>query len=299
MLEMPAPRGAEMTTESDAADDHAAPEHDHDRGLSHDLPTLLSRRRMLTLFGGASMAAALAACSSGSDSPSTDGASTSADSASPSATGDTIATGKKIPAETGGPFPGDGSNGVNVLTESGIVRSDLTTSFGSASGVAKGVPLTIKLKVLDVANGSAALAGAAVYIWHCDKDGGYSLYSDGVAEENYLRGVQETDSDGLVTFTSIYPGAYSGRWPHIHFEVYPSLDDATSASSKLRTSQLALPKKASSLVYATDGYEASVANLARTSLDTDNVFSDGYSLQLATITGTVDDGMVATLNVPV
>ncbi len=130
-------------------------------------------------------------------------------------------------------------------------------------------------------------------------DGKYSLYSEGISAENYPRGVQEADSDGNVTFTSIYPAAYSGRWPHIHFEVYPSLADAAAASSKLRTSQLALPEDMSALVYATDGYSQSVRNMAQLSLDSDNVFSDGYSLQLATVTGDVDAGMVAALNVPV
>src|SRR6476619_5132975 len=111
-----------------------------------------------------------------------------------------------IPEETGGPYPGDGSNGVNVLTESGIVREDLRSSFGDASGVAEGVPLSIQLKVYD--NGTDGLtpyAGAAVYLWHCDREGRYSLYSDGVTGENYLRGVQETDANGVVTFTSIFP----------------------------------------------------------------------------------------------
>jgi protocatechuate 3,4-dioxygenase beta subunit len=111
--------------------------------------------------------------------------------------------------------------------------------------------------------------------------------------------VQETGSDGSVTFTSIFPAAYSGRWPHIHFEVYESLAKATAASDKLRTTQLALPEDVSRQVYATDGYAESVRNLSQTSLATDNVFSDGYSLQLATVSGTVDGGLTATLTVPV
>ncbi len=281
--------------------DHTDSEpHEHDRGLSHDLPTLLSRRRALGLFGGAGLAAALAACTTGSDSTSTasDTASTPSSSGSTSSEGGTPGV-EEIPEETGGPFPGDGSNGVNVLTESGIVRSDITTSFGSGSAVAAGVPLTIRLRVLDVGNDAGGYEGAAVYVWHCDREGRYSLYSQGVESENYLRGVQEADADGWVTFTSIFPAAYQGRWPHVHFEVYPDLGSATSASSKLRTSQLALPEETSSEVYATDGYEASVQNLAGTSLDSDMVFSDGYSLQLAKITGSVDDGLTATLNVPV
>jgi protocatechuate 3,4-dioxygenase beta subunit len=125
------------------------------------------------------------------------------------------------------------------------------------------------------------------------------MYADGLTQENYLRGVQETAADGSVTFTSIYPAAYDGTWPHIHFEVYPSLGHATSASGKLRTSQLAMPEEQSRLAYATDGYEAAIGNLDQTSLQSDRVFSDGYSLQLATVTGDVDGGMTATLNVPV
>ena len=272
-------------------DDHEL--EDHDRGLSHDLPTLLSRRRALALFGGAGLAAALAGCGIAGR----DGNGTTGTSGAAAASGSS--SGSAIPEETSGPYPGDGSNGVNVLTESGIVRSDITRSFGSASGVTSGVPLTIRLKVLDTANGSGALKGAAVYLWHCDIDGRYSLYSEGVTEENYLRGVQETGGDGSVTFTSVYPAAYSGRWPHLHFEVYPSLAAATTASGKLRTSQLALPEDACRQVYATDGYSQSLQNLAQTSLDTDMVFSDGYSLQLAKVTGNVTDGYTATLNVPV
>jgi protocatechuate 3,4-dioxygenase beta subunit len=259
-------------------------EHEHDRGLSHDLPTLLSRRRALAWLGGTGLAVALAGCgvTGNDDNAAGDGSS-----------------GTAIPEETAGPYPGDGSNGVNVLTDSGIVRSDITRSFGSASGVAKGVPLTIRLQVLDTANGSVGRKGAAVYLWHCDIDGRYSLYSEGVTQENYLRGVQETSGDGSVTFTSIFPAAYSGRWPHIHFEVYPSLEAATTAGGKLQTSQMALPEAACRQVYATEGYSQSLQNLSQTSLQTDMVFSDGYSLQLGTVTGSVEDGMTATLNVPV
>jgi protocatechuate 3,4-dioxygenase beta subunit len=281
-------------------------EHDHDRGLSHDLPRMLNRRRALALVGGAGVAA-LAAC--GTDRPATTAsasptttsgtaAPTTGSTATGTATG-TATAGTEIPEETAGPFPGDGSNGINVLTTSGIVRTDITGSFGASSGRAEGVPLTVRLTVLDTGNGSVPLRGAAVYLWHCDREGRYSLYSDGVTRENYLRGVQETGSTGVVTFTSIYPAAYSGRWPHIHFEVYPSLAAATTASGKLRTSQLALPEDTNRLVYATDGYGASVANMSRTSLAADNVFSDGYSLQLATVTGSVRSGLTAALNVPV
>lgn len=278
---------------------------DHDRGLSHDLPVLLTRRRALALLGSAGLATALAACGSSDDSSaSTTAAQEPTSTQTTSSVTETVVVGDsdaEIPEETGGPYPADGSNGVNVLTESGIVRNDIRPSFGGSDGVALGVPLMFTLTVVDVSDSgdARAVSGAAVYAWHCDRDGNYSLYSDASRDENYLRGVQETDANGSVTFTSIYPACYSGRWPHIHFEIYPSVADATSARNRLRTSQLALPKDVCETVYATAGYEASATNLATVSLSTDMVFSDGYALQLAKVTGSVEAGYAATLRVPV
>jgi protocatechuate 3,4-dioxygenase beta subunit len=299
----------ELDHHAEVADDAAHDEiEDHDRGLSFDLRTIVARRKALKMFAGAGLLA-LAACSgddmSGTSASTTtsgsssSGSSSSSSSTSAAASSSTAASTTAIPEETAGPYPGDGSNGPNVLKQSGVVRNDIRSSFGSASGTAAGVPLTIKLRVVDVSKSGAAVSGAAVYVWHCDREGRYSMYSQGVTNENYLRGVQQTDSDGNVTFTSVFPGCYSGRWPHIHFEVYPSLDAATSAGSKLVTSQLALPEDACDTVYGTDGYSQSVRNLSQTSLSSDMVFRDGYSLQLATVTGNVDSGMTAQLNVPV
>jgi protocatechuate 3,4-dioxygenase beta subunit len=206
----------------------------------------------------------------------------------------------EIPEETAGPYPGDGSNGVNVLAESGVVRSDITTSFGGSSGVADGVPVTVRLRVLDLSGDEAApLAGAAVYLWHADAQGRYSMYSEEVADENYLRGVQVTGADGRVELTSVFPGCYAGRWPHMHFEVYESEEAATSYTAKMRTSQLALPQETCEEVYADSRYAGSADNLAAISLDSDGVFSDGWSLQMARATGSVDEGYVLTLDVPV
>jgi protocatechuate 3,4-dioxygenase beta subunit len=206
----------------------------------------------------------------------------------------------EIPTETAGPFPGDGSNGPNVLVQSGMVRGDVTKSFGTASGVAAGVPLAINLTVVDSGRSCAAYPGAAVYLWHCDQKGRYSLYSPGVTGENYLRGVQVADATGKVTFTSIFPAAYPGRWPHIHFEVYPSLAAATASNNKVITSQLALPDGACRAVFAAAGYEASVRNHARTTLASDSVFgNDSARRQLASVTGSVSAGYVASLTIPV
>jgi hypothetical protein len=111
--------------------------------------------------------------------------------------------------------------------------------------------------------------------------------------------VQEADASGRVTFQSIYPGCYAGRWPHIHFEVYPNLSAATSVRNKTATSQIALPKAANDVVYATAGYGQSVRNAAQITLASDGIFRDGSALELATTSGDAISGLTATLTVAV
>jgi protocatechuate 3,4-dioxygenase beta subunit len=257
-----------------------------DQGLGFDLDTLFSRRRMLGILGLGAATAGLAACGGGSGTG--------------AAAATTTAASGEIPDETAGPYPGDGSNGPDVLELAGIVRSDIRTSIGEASGTAEGVPMTLELTVTDLANGGTPFAGVAVYVWHCTREGGYSMYSEGITGENYLRGVQIADADGKVSFTSVFPACYSGRWPHVHFEVYPDQASITDSTTAIATSQVALPEDVARTVFATAGYEASVANLARVSLAEDNVFGDddGAS-QLGTVTGSVERGYAVSLTVGV
>ncbi|MHA3835689.1 intradiol ring-cleavage dioxygenase [Terrabacter sp. AAH1] len=284
-----------MTPGPEWVDEHGNEIEDHDRGLVFDLRTLVDRRRALTLLGGLGVAGALAACSTSS--PTTAGS--AAASGSASSTAGSGAALVEAPDETAGPFPGDGSNGQNVLDDSGIVRQDIRSSIGSSTTTAEGVPLTIKLTVKDLST-SSALVGAAVYAWHCDRDGLYSMYSQGAEDENYLRGVQATDESGTATFTSIYPGCYAGRWPHVHFEVYSKVEYATSSGPIVKTSQIALPQAACEAVYATSGYEQSVGNLSRVSLQSDNVFGDdGGAHQVATMSGSASTGYTAALTIGV
>jgi protocatechuate 3,4-dioxygenase beta subunit len=262
----------------------------------------VSRRGALALLGGLGLA--FAGCSGGSDSSSatatakgarstsTTGATTTTTGSSAALTSCTV-----IPEETAGPYPGDGSNGQNVLSESGVVRKDIRSSFDGSSSVAGGVPYTISFTVVDVDNGCKPLTGAAVYVWHCDRDGQYSMYT--APEANYLRGVQEVDANGTASFTSIFPGCYSGRWPHVHFEVYPSVDAATSGGTKLATSQIALPQDVCEAVYGTSGYEQSVQNLSQVSLTRDMVFSDGAANETPSMTGNTTSGYVSSLVVGV
>lgn len=286
------------------------PHHPH--GLRHDLPRLVpqraERRTALRWLGAGAIASAaplaLMACGGGDILDELDA---DADT-STTATGSDGSSCTTIPTETAGPYPADGSlassQRLNALALSGIVRRDIRTSVGGASGTALGVPLTVTLTLVNSASSCARLAGYAVYLWHCTRDGGYSLYSGGVTAENYLRGVQVSDANGQVTFTTIFPGCYSGRWPHIHFELYPSLDAATDSSAVsdyAKVSQLALPAAACQQVYGVAaGYGASVAHFAAISLASDNVFgNDSAALQLATVTGNATDGFVATLQVGV
>ncbi|MGK5055878.1 intradiol ring-cleavage dioxygenase [Janthinobacterium sp. LB2P49] len=282
----------------------------HDHGLASDLEMMrrqaAERRQVLRWLLAGAATVPLMSCGGGSDASSTAASSGASTGTSGTATDATPATGActVIPEETGGPYPADGTNTnggsiINVLNQSGVVRSDIRASFNGATGVAAGVPLTIKLQLLNASGSCASLAGYAVYLWHCDREGLYSLYSSGVTAQNYLRGVQETDSAGNVGFTTIFPGCYAGRMPHVHFEVYPSLAKAASAANRLKTSQFTFPMATLNEAYTASGYTASVRNLAQISYATDNVFRDGTSLQMATVTGNATDGYVVTLTVAV
>jgi len=275
-----------------------------DQGLAFDLETLLSRRSMLKAIGLGGLTAGLAvACGQGAAATATPAAGEAASSGASSATsGSAAAAGdcSVIPEETAGPFPGDGSNGPDVLTQSGVVRSDIRSSFGTSTTTAGGVPLTIRLALLDAAKSCAPLANAAVYAWHCDRDGNYSMYSNAAANENYLRGVQVAGADGVVTFQSIFPACYQGRWPHVHFEIYPGLDRATDPANRIATSQIALPEDICHAVYATDGYASSVQTLSQVSLTSDMVFgNDGGIHQIGAISGSIDSGLTVELPVAV
>ncbi|WP_404338113.1 intradiol ring-cleavage dioxygenase [Sphingomonas sp. MMS12-HWE2-04] len=289
--------------------DHA----DHDEGLSHDLiamAALASRRRALRWFAGAGTIAMLSACDGGSSGETLTTTPTPTSSVTPTPTPSATATPTPSatgciadPTETNGPYPADGTNtssGLtsNALTASNVVRSDIRSSFiGASTAVAGGVQVTLTLTVVNVNAACAPLAGYAVYIWHCNRDGKYSLYD--LPNESYLRGVGVTDANGQVSFTTIFPGCYDGRWPHIHFEVFSSLANATSGRYAVLVSQLAMPSAVSSTVYnGASGYTTSISSFSRVSLNSDNVFSDNTSAQIAqqtpAMTGTITDGYTAT-----
>jgi protocatechuate 3,4-dioxygenase beta subunit len=265
-----------------------------------DTQRVLDRRALLGLLAGAGVVA-LGACSKKADDSAAATSTTPTTNGAAGATTTVAAAGgdvDEIPSETGGPYPGDGTNGPDALSQSGVVRRDIRSSFGSASGTAAGVPLEIVLTIVDT-DTDKAIPDAAVYLWHCDREGRYSMYSQGASDENYLRGVQQADANGVIRFTSIFPAAYSGRWPHIHFEIFDSLTKATSGRNARKVTQLALPESVCEQVYASSGYESSQSNMSRTSLSNDNVFRDGVDDQMATVTGSVASGFTASLTVGV
>lgn len=182
------------------------------------------------------------------------------------------------PTETEGPFPTKSPS--SLVTND--IRSDRT-----------GVAFTIKITIKNTNASCAALAGAIVDIWHCDKDGNYSEYGGtGMQSTNYtavhfLRGRQTTDTNGLVTFTSIFPGWYSGRAPHIHVHIY------NASGTSLKVTQIAFPTDVCNTVYttATGFYTRGTQDTSNAS---DNVFSDSLASELATITGSVSGGYTLT-----
>jgi protocatechuate 3,4-dioxygenase beta subunit len=189
-----------------------------------------------------------------------------------------------IPQETDGPYPL-----YTTLGNSSLFRADVRDGK-------TGVPLTLRLSFVNVSQSCTPLTNAVVYIWHCDKDGGYSGYGSFVGQ-TFLRGFQTTDASGSVTFTTIYPGWYSGRITHIHFEVF--LQSQVAQGAQKATSQIAFPPAITSAVYASSLYTAHGQNSSVSSFAQDNVFSDGTEFQLATLSGDVSSGYLATLTVGV
>lgn len=264
---------------------------EHDLGLPHDLRVLSDRRRVLKWMTAAGAAGFLNGCDGQAFFP----------SRQPEITG-AGADGRECvvdPEETAGPFPADGSNSAhgtlaNVLDDSGIRRRDIRPDIGEeSSAVAAGVQLDMTATLVGVSQSCAPLKDHVLYLWHCDAHGAYSIYN--VAERTYLRGVGVSDEQGRIAFTTIIPGCYRGRYPHMHFEVYPSLAAATDYRKRILTSQLIIPDTVCRAVYAQHkAYGASQSNFSAVPFGRDMIFSDNTPKQIAAqtiqMTGNPDDG---------
>jgi len=159
------------------------------------------------------------------------------------------------PAKTEGPY----------FVDEKLNRSDIRESQDGAK-------LVLTMYVFDADNDCAPVQGAIVDIWHCNASG---LYSDeaanGTTGETWLRGYQTSDASGKVTFTTIYPGWYSGRAVHIHFKV--------RASGLEFTSQLFFTDDMNTAVFKKAPYSSRPT--PDTSDESDNIYgTDGSSLLL-------------------
>lgn len=249
--------------------------------LSRPESERLSRRAALRRLGGLSalgLPLLLPGCG-GEEGESASGASSGESSGSGGSSGSTSSGScVLIPEETDGPFPL-----YSTLSNSAMYRADVTE--GRA-----GVPLALALNVVDVNDACAPISNVDVYIWHCDRDGEYSGYANqGTAGETFMRGIQTTDADGKVAFTTIYPGWYSGRITHIHLQVY-------LGSTRRATTQLAFPQEVTSAVYASSAYPKG-QNTSVTSFARDGIFSDGESTQLLAMSGSVAAGYTGALQI--
>jgi len=235
----------------------------------------MERKQFLKRLGFGLVLPLMSACSSDDDPTSNNGTTTDDDSSTDGTSSGTCTT---TPSETEGPFPTKSPSTLDMVD----IRSDRT-----------GVPLSVRITIQNKNSSCAALAGAIVDIWHCDKDGNYSEYggtsmqSTNYTSVHFLRGRQVTDSNGLAGYTSIFPGWYSSRAPHIHVHIY----DSTGKS--LLVTQIAFPTDVCDTVYttATNYYTRGKQD---TSNANDNVFADSLSSEMSVVTGNIADGYVLT-----
>ncbi|MGC4128900.1 MAG: T9SS type A sorting domain-containing protein [Bergeyella sp.] len=191
----------------------------------------------------------------------------------------------ETPEEIPGPYPAPSS-----ISTSTLLRSNIT------EGTQTGIPLTLALNIKNVNNNCASVgAGYRVDIWHCNKRGYYSAYAgqpgiDGTKDttgQTWLRGIQYTDSNGQVNFTTIYPGWYTPRTTHIHVQVYDA------SNTLILTTQLVFLDSVNTTVnsyYATSGQNS-------TTNATDMVVSDSYASEIITVTGSTTAGYAGTADV--
>ena len=224
------------------------------------MKTRIGRREAIAVMGTAS-AAALAACGGSPTEPAVAGGTTG---------GNSNATCAVTPSETVGPYPS-----VTDLFHSDI-RADRP-----------GIPLALTITVVNASNGCTPVSGADVEIWQCDATGNYSEYGTQTAR-TYLRGIQTTDTNGQVTFTTVYPGWYQGRATHIHVEV-----KRNGVSTKV--TQIAFPEATNAAVYGTSVYAARGGN--PTSNTRDGIFADSLQSELASVSGDPANSLNATFQV--
>lgn len=192
----------------------------------------------------------------------------------------------KAPEETDGPYP------LYASRTEAIDHVDITEGK-------TGIPLNVTINILNVNNSCQPLANARVDIWHCDKDGYYSGYTNNgyLGTQNnekatFCRGIQHTDANGQVKFATIYPGWYTGRITHIHAQIY--VNDVLKT-----TTQIAFPDDLNTIIYKTALYAAHGQNNSVARNSADSVFADSLYAELASVTANTSGGydMVHTIRI--
>lgn len=276
---------------------------------------ILTRREVLALLGaaGAGMLAGCAAPASGGTqavapsataAPPAPSATAASAAAAPPAPSATAASATAAPSPTAAPasattVPAASATAAPVVAvpacvvrpeategpyyvDLNLLRSDVRAD--SASGaVREGAPLVLTFRVSQVSAGACtSLQGAVVDIWHCDAAGVYSGVA-GASNEDWLRGSQVTDENGVATFTTIYPGWYPGRAVHIHFKVHPN-------ENTVFTSQLFFDDSFTAQVYTQEPYAA------RGLPDRPNSADGIYDSALQVVATATDTGYAATFD---
>lgn len=159
-----------------------------------------------------------------------------------------------------------------------LIRADITEGR-------PGLPMQLRLQV--VTADCAPVVGARVDVWHCDAQGVYSGVQNlgGGADtigQTFLRGTQATDSAGVATFQTVFPGWYSGRTTHVHYKVY--LADKT-----VLTSQIFFDEAVNQAIY--DDHEAYARNTPRDMLNAaDSISAEAGQGAYARVKMTEPDG---------
>ena len=224
----------------------------------------IERRQALKVMGGAGIGLAFGCGSASGTSPSP------TPSASATTTSSANATCAVTPTETAGPFPS--------LTD--FFRSDIRESKA-------GTVLTLTIKVVNASSGCTPVGNANVEIWHVDAAGNYSQYGT-QASQTYLRGIQTTNANGEVVFTTVYPGWYQGRATHIHAEV-------TIGGRSVKVTQIAFPESINNTVHGSGVYASRGSNPM--SNLSDGIFADSLSAELVTPLGSPSSGYTATFQI--
>lgn len=237
----------------------------------------MERKNFLRTFAVAAAVGPMLLDACGKDSSSTTSTSTTSTTSTSTSSSCVVS-----PTEEEGPFPYPGGELTDPLD-----RSDVT---GGQTGVA----LTLNFVVVNTNDSCNTVENVRVDIWSCNPYGYYSGYdnqaggvssvSNSYSGQTWLRGYQLSNSAGVVTFSTIYPGWYSGRATHVHAEIY--IDGVLK-----KTTQFAFPEAISNAVHVSGIYATHGVNTTTNAAD--RVFGDSttdLANETFSLTGSISAG---------